>query len=194
MINKEYFFPTIIYVKDLPNAEKLNEGFTKHVIQWSHADKGLFKTNVKGWHSKTDMHTKPEYQPLVDQLIEMQKEIFKEEQLNKEPFLGNMWANINPPGAYNRPHLHPNTLFSGVYYIKAPEKSGALKIVDPRPGAQTIMPVRKPGTLPPQLWRDVNYRPVAGRIIMFPGWLWHEVETNMSKEVRISVSFNFVQK
>ena len=24
-------------------------------------DKGVSRTNVKGWHSTTDMHTKPEY-------------------------------------------------------------------------------------------------------------------------------------
>ena len=38
--------------------------------------------------------------------------------------MGNMWANINPPGGYNMPHIHPNSHFSGVYYIKAPKDSG----------------------------------------------------------------------
>ena len=74
------------------------------------------------------------------------------------------------------------------------KNSGALKLIDPRPGAQVIMPRRKPGELPPHFWRDVNYAPLDGRIIMFPAWIWHEVETNMSAELRISVSFNFIQK
>tara|TARA_R100000365_G_C2734396_1_gene64008 strand:+ start:72 stop:665 length:594 start_codon:yes stop_codon:yes gene_type:complete len=194
MINKEYFFPTCIYLKDIPNAEKFNEDLTKHIIEWKHADKGLNKTNMNGWHSQTDMHTKPEYQGLVKHLQEMQIEIFQEEHLESEPLLGNMWANVNPPGGYNRSHLHPNSFFSGVYYIKAPKNSGALKLIDPRPGAQVIMPRRKPGELPPHFWRDVNYAPLDGRIIMFPAWIWHEVETNMSAELRISVSFNFIQK
>ena len=124
----------------------------------------------------------------------LQREIFKEEHLESEPLLGNMWANVNPPGGYNRPHLHPNCLFSGVYYIKAPKNSGVLKLIDPRAGAQVVMPRRKPGELPPQFRRDVNYPPIDGRIIMFPAWMWHEVETNRSAEVRISVSFNFIQK
>ena len=38
----------------------------------------------------------------------MQDKIYEEEHLDSEPFLGNMWANVNPPGGYNRPHLHPN--------------------------------------------------------------------------------------
>jgi ectoine hydroxylase-related dioxygenase (phytanoyl-CoA dioxygenase family) len=31
-------------------------------------------------------------------------------------------------------------------------------------------------------------------LIMFPAWLWHCVEENKSNDVRISVSFNFVQE
>ena len=110
------------------------------------------------------------------------------------PVLGNMWANINYPGCSNRPHLHPNALFSGVYWIKTPVKSGNLMLYDPRPGIHTIMPNRKEGQLPSQLWREIHYEPVAGRIIMFPAWLWHEVRTNESNDTRISVSFNFLQR
>ena len=43
-----------------------------------------------------------------------------------------MWANINYPGNANRPHLHPNSLFSGVYWVKAPEKSGNLMLYEPK--------------------------------------------------------------
>ena len=194
MIHKEYFFPTCIYIKDLPEVKKFNEDLTQHIIEWKSVDEGLRKTNMKGWHRTTDMNTKPEYQILVKHLEEMQREIFQEENLESEPVLGNMWANVNPPGGYNRPHLHPNCLFSGVYYIKAPKDSGVLKLIDPRPGAQVVMPRRKEGKLPPQFWRDVNYPPIEGRILMFPAWMWHEVEINLSNEIRVSVSFNFIQK
>ena len=39
-----------------------------------------------------------------------------------------------------------------------------------------------------------SYEPLEGRIIMFPSWLWHCVEPNESNDIRISVSFNFLQK
>ena len=106
----------------------------------------------------------------------------------------NMWANINYPGGFNRPHLHPNSLFSGVYWIKAPEKSGDLMLYEPRPGVHTTMPNRKEGKLPPELWREIHYKPQAGVAIMFPSWLWHEVKHNESNDTRISVSFNFLQR
>jgi uncharacterized protein (TIGR02466 family) len=81
-----------------------------------------------GWHSTTDMHKNPEYQHLVDELHMAQEEIYEDECLDNEPFLGNMWANINYKDGFNRPHIHPNSLWSGVYYVKTPEKCGHLKI------------------------------------------------------------------
>jgi uncharacterized protein (TIGR02466 family) len=47
---------------------------------------------------------------------------------------------------------------------------------------------------PQDLWREAHYEPIAGRIIMFPAWLWHCVDPNESNDIRISVSFNFIQK
>jgi uncharacterized protein (TIGR02466 family) len=187
---KEQFFPTTVYGKDvqLDNAK-----LTQDIVNWSNQDRGLQKTNYKGWHSKTNMASKPEYQPLVNELMIMCKDVFKEEWLDREPILGNMWANINPKDGMNQPHIHPNSLFSGVYYVKSNPQAGRLKIYDPRPGAQIVMPARLEGQPPKHLWRDVNLDPVPGRIIMFPAWLWHSVEPNQSNDIRISVSFNFIQ-
>ena len=187
---REEFFPTSVFGKDI----KLdNNKLAQDIINWSNQDQGVKKTNYKGWHSTTDMALKPEYQNLVGELITMCKEVFKEEWLDREPVLGNMWANINPKDGMNQSHIHPNALFSGVYYVKSNPQAGRLRVYDPRPGAQIIMPIRKEGQPPKHLWRDVNIDPVPGRIIMFPAWLWHAVEPNQSNDLRISVSFNFVQ-
>ena len=190
----EYHFPTPIYIKDLPNVDQLNSYLEQKIIQWSQQDKGVSKTNAGGWHSATDMNQKEEYNVLTKELFNMQDEIFKKEFLTQKPVLGNMWAIINGPGNFNSPHLHPNALFSGVYWIKTPINSGNLMLYDPRPGVHTTMPNRKEGKLPPQLWREVHYEPKAGRCIMFPAWLWHEVQPNRSNDTRISVSFNFLQR
>ena len=193
-MNIEYFFPTPVYFKDLPNAEELNKYLEEHIVRWSKEDKGVSKTNAGGWHSATDMNQKEEYNVLTKELFAMQDEIYKKEFLDLKPVLGNMWANVNYAKCYNRPHLHPNSLFSGVYWVKAPKNSGNLMLYDPRPGVQMTMPNRKEGKLSTELWREVHYEPKAGRCIMFPSWLWHEVKPNKSNDIRISVSFNFLQK
>ena len=193
---KEQFFPTTIYAKDV---QLDNDLFTREVVRWSNEDKGIKRTNMNGWHSHTDMHKIPVFKPLVDELFKMQFEVFNEEFLDNEPILGNMWANINPPGGYNRAHLHPNCVWSGVYYVKTPKNCGGLKMKDPRTGAEMISPKLRerynhPDKMPERLWREVHYEPVAGRCIMFPAWLIHGVEPNESNDIRISVSFNFLQK
>ena len=132
----EKFFPTLIYGKDV---QLDNNKLAQDIINWSNQDKGLARTNYKGWHSTTDMGNKPEYQQLVTELLRMQKEIYDHEHIDRYARLGNMWANINPPGGMNQPHVHPNALFSGVYYVKSNIKSGRLKIYDPRPIVQTMM-------------------------------------------------------
>ena len=189
---KAAYFPTIIYAKDLQLDNRL---FEREVIEWSKKDKGVKRTNMIGWHSTTDMHKIPVFKPLVDELFKMQIEMYREEFLSREPIIGNMWANINPPGGYNRPHIHPNSHFSGVYYIKAPQNSGDIVFNDPRSGAHMIMPERIKDSKPPShLWREVRINPLEGRLIMFPSWLWHCVDPNESNDIRISVSFNFIQK
>ena len=186
----EGFFPTLIHGKDV----KLdNQQLANDIIAWSKQDKGVLKTNMNGWHSQTNMHEMPQFKLLVDELFKMQYEIYKQEWLDRDPKIGNMWANINYPGGYNRPHVHPNSLYSGVYYVKTPPNCGKIAFSDPRPGVQLKMPIRKEGRPPKHLWREVHLDAVEGRIIMFPAWLWHGVEPNQSNDIRISVSFNFIQ-
>ena len=190
---RELHFPTPVYIADIEHPT-LNQELEQDIVAWSKQDKGITRTNVQGWHSTTDMHEKPQFKKLVNMLYACQKTIYEQEHLDSEPYLGNMWANINPPGGMNRAHQHPNSLWSGVYYIKAPKNSGHLKIDDPRSSAAMVRPNQKKGPVPPRLYRETHYEPIAGRCIMFPSWLMHCVDPNNSNDIRISVSFNFLQK
>jgi uncharacterized protein (TIGR02466 family) len=192
-MHRDLYFPTPIYIADIKHPT-LNQELEKDIVEWSKKDKGVVKTNVQGWHSTTNMAELPQFKKLIDMLYACQKTIYDQEHLDSEPVLGNMWANINPPGGMNRAHQHPNSLWSGVYYIKAPKNSGDLKIDDPRSSAAMVRPNQKKGPMPARLYRETHYEPIAGRCIMFPSWLMHCVDPNRSNDIRISVSFNFLQK
>ena len=192
-MHRELHFPTPVYIADIEHPT-LNQELEQDIVAWSKQDKGVVRTNVQGWHSHTTMQDMPEYQKLVSMLYASQKTIYDQEHLDSEPVLGNMWANINPPGGMNRAHQHPNSLWSGVYYIKAPKNCGNLKIDDPRSVACMSRPRQKEGEKPARLFRETHYEPIAGRCIMFPSWLMHCVDPNNSNDIRISVSFNFLQK
>ena len=197
-MKREILFPTPIYTKELPDYKNLNQHLFKHIKAWSKQTPGEIKTNSGGgWHSETDMGVKPEYDGLIKELFIMVKEIFKDYGLEMPFFLGNMWANVNYPGAYNKGHLHPNSTLSGVYYVRVPKNSGRLYVEDPRAGPNHLAPRRLRG-LPRPLWRVVAYPPIEGQCMMFPAWLPHGVESNQTKTKgdkgwRVSVSFNFIQ-
>ena len=197
-MNREILFPTPIYFKMVPNPQKMNNYLFPLIKAWSKKDKSEKHTNAGGgWHSPTDMNNKKEYNPLTNELFTMQHEIFHDYGMEPKPGLGNMWANINYPGSYNKQHMHPNSQWSGVYYVKAPKNSGSLFVEDPRPGPNHLLPRRVKG-IPRALWHVVIYPAIEGQMVMFPAWLPHGVEMNESKEKeeqgwRVSVSFNFIQ-
>ena len=192
-MHRDLLFPTPVYIADIKHPT-LNQELERDIVAWSKQDKGIVRTNVQGWHSTTNMHERPEFKKLVNMLYDCQKTVYEQEYYESEPVLGNMWANINPPGGSNRAHQHPNSLWSGVYWIKTPKNCGQLKIDDPRSVACMTRPRQKDTKKPDRLWRETHYEPVAGRCIMFPSWLMHCVDPNESNDIRISVSFNFLQK
>ena len=82
---------------------------------------------------------------------------------------------------------------------RRPESGGKIEFIDPR----TVLIMNQPKyedkkKRPRECWTKVNYKPVAGRMIIFPAWLYHGVDTNMSKKKgragdRVIISFNINQ-
>ena len=56
----EGFFPTLIYAQDVNlNTQQL----ANDIVLWSKQDKGLKKTNVKGWNRKKTIQEIPQIKP-----------------------------------------------------------------------------------------------------------------------------------
>jgi uncharacterized protein (TIGR02466 family) len=100
------------------------------------------------------------------------------------------WANINPLGGQNSPHMHPNNFLSGVYYVSLPDDAGQITFSDPRPQAQMIMPKVKAWNK--YMGNEIKLDTKPGRFVMFPAWLTHSVQINRSEKHRISISFNIM--
>jgi len=112
--------------------------------------------------------------------------------------LANMWININNGPHYNQVHTHPGAVLSGAFYVKAPE--GAGRIVFHRDHASAFN-YASVGTMEDFatgqedaafMYNQFSYPPVENRLIMFPAWLPHSVETGEHEEERISISYNLV--
>ena len=98
------------------------------------------------------------------------------------------WGIINRKLASNSVHNHPNSILSGVYYLKTPENCGGIFFSDPRPASQMIVPP----SIEFNLWTfpKITYKAREGTMLIFPSWLLHGVEMNMSDEDRVCISFN----
>ena len=86
------------------------------------------------------------------------------------------------------PHSHPNSIWSGVYYLKTSEsksrRSGKLELIDPRGGVDYFVAPGRPFS------RSLFISPKAGMLVIFPSWLRHYVHPNSGSDVRISIPFN----
>ena len=192
MTKPNLIFPTPIWTIQLDNYKELNENMYNYIKSNQRKDEiGINKSNVKGWHSK-DFNLKDEdpqnfitfILPAIEQVMtDMNWE--KEKQIAK---INNMWAIINTGGSANLRHQHGNSTISGAYYVRAPINSGDIVFYDPRPAPVYYHPERKE---PNMLNATVNsIKPVEGGLVMFPSYLEHSVNPNLSKEERIVISFN----
>ena len=102
--------------------------------------------------------------------------------------INNMWAIINTGGSANLRHQHGNSTISGAYYVRAPKNSGDIVFYDPWPAPVYTYPK---SVNPNLLNAQVNgISPKEGALVLFPSYLDHSVNENLSNEERIVISFN----
>jgi uncharacterized protein (TIGR02466 family) len=108
----------------------------------------------------------------------------------KGTLLASAWATICRAGAYHAPHSHPDSAWSGVYYVDPGTDSadralsGVLEFLDPRAGVEAVSAPGDPYGEP------FRVRPQAGLLVVFPSWLYHWVHPYAGQTPRIAVSFN----
>ena len=95
----------------------------------------------------------------------------------------NMWFNINKKNDSNSSHFHPFSVYSGVYYLKAPENCGNIIFEAPNLDLLHYYNNGEGGIY--------SLPPVENTLYVFPSWLKHFVQPNQNEEEdRISISFN----
>ena len=192
MAKANLFFPTPVWAIQLENYKLVNEEMYSYIkIQQKIDGVGINKSNIKGWHSKDFNLSEKEPQNFISFMSSSIEQVMidmnwdKEKQLAK---IDNMWAIVNIGGSANLRHQHGNSTISGAYYVRAPENCGDIVFYDPRPAPVYSYPNAKQ---PNSLNAQVNaISPKEGALVLFPSYLDHSVNENLSKNERIVISFN----
>lgn len=185
-------FSTPLWAFVIDDHETLNAEMFNYIANLQIQDpKGLKRSNISGWHSNSfDMKNKSvlkffnSIQPNLNKAI---TDLGWNDPLN-EFKVTEAWSIINSKNSSNSRHIHSNNYISAAYYIKAPKNCGDIIFYDPR-DAKVI---RKPkGINGNSLNADVvNITPQEGLLVLFPSYLHHSVDENISGSERVVISFN----
>lgn len=191
-------FATPLSMYDLSGMDEVNRDITARLVAESASRPTINRSNVGGWHSQPDLATRPEasFRTLIQNIVARVRETV--DGLAKERGQGmpamrmgaHAWAMVMRDGDYTIPHDHAEAHWSTVYYPDAGDAdeaahpdSGLLALVDPRHGGRPM-----PGL--DLLGATFTARPQTGRLLVFPGWLYHYVNAYRGKRPRVAVSCN----
>ncbi len=192
MVKPNLFFPTPVWAYQLSRYEDINNDMYNYIKKkQSDDDRGINRSNIKGWHSRDFDLNENIPQKFINFISPMIEEVIKDmnwDNKNQLAKISNMWAIINIGGASNLRHQHGNSTISGAYYVRAPANCGDIIFYDPRPAPVFSHPNSvKPNNLNAQI---NSISPNEGALILFPSYLDHSVNANETEEERIVISFN----
>jgi uncharacterized protein (TIGR02466 family) len=186
-----------IYSILVKNFEIHQQALIDYFLEMRKTDKGVHKSNVNGWHSKenlfkdTNEHVQWMTKKIENIALTAAKHFHGESRTGK-PELAALWANISDSGCWNAPHQHLPADWSGVFYLSAES--------DQEPGANGVtdgdLMFINPLPMGPRFDRatSISYKPVNGKMLIFPAYATHMVAPHYQILPRISISFNLFWK
>lgn len=190
-------FSTPVLARTFPDHKSVNRGLSKLILDRANLSDGIVRSNVGSWHSDSDFlqWDNEGVRPLVNFFCRSVKSL-NDYAIGPELESGDMdasaWANVSHSGDYHQPHHHPESDWSGVYYVAdgvGPDdeigaRAGRIEMLDPRSGVSMLNTPGHP------FLGNLQFKPEAGLMLIFPSWLTHYVHPHGGSLARISVAFN----
>jgi hypothetical protein len=148
-------FPTLIGRFQVPDADAMNHDLRALILAEEAKYGSLGRSNIGGWHSRPDFLTRrdPAVSTLTTWLTWALRRMI-EASAGANSFQGTLsvsaWASLCRIGAYHAPHSHPDSAWSGAYYVDpgndSPDRplSGVLEFLDPRAGVEAVTALGDP--------------------------------------------------
>ena len=181
-------FRSDIFVKENVGTEDQREDLKKQILHAKENDIGTQGGSNHGcWRSNATYDMEwlyDEMRKLSDHANRIYFEddpVFKSfvEDCKNRDF--NIWTNVNEVGSKNVLHTHTNDAWAGIYYLQA-EGTGNLVFTNPANLLLQCNP-KSPYT------RKTGIKPEDGMLVIWPGWVPHEVLENKSNKQRINIAW-----
>ena len=183
-------FKTPLFTCNLDSTRHMVPKLKQYAYQQEKYKSGRNVSNVGGHQTPfITIEKEPLYKELINLLIPQIRDVIYgfNYHPHKQITILQCWININRKGHLNLPHIHTNTDFAGVYFIKT--------------DSNTAIGFNNPDNMIRQYehrYTDYNeynseqhaYWPKDNDFIMFPSHIEHFVEENKTDIPRISLAFN----
>ena len=183
-------FKTPLFTCNLDSTRHMVPKLEQYAYQQEKHKPGRHVSNIGGYQTPyISIEEEPLYKELIDLLIPKIRSVIytMNYHSHKQITILQCWVNINRKGHLNLPHIHSNTDFAGVYFIKTDSNI-------PIGFRNSDLMVREYH----YRYTDYNeynaenhiYYPKDNDFIMFPSHIEHWVDENTTDIPRISLSFN----
>lgn len=190
-------FPTTIQITDIENSSALNAKLCKGTYDLMKSQPNTkpgswacnVYTTILSGQRLTDVEP---FSPLKDIILEETNKFARELKfdVDNHPLrINECWVNVYGKGHSQEVHCHPNHIFSGIYYPKAPQGCGEVVFHSHLVDQMLEPPVTEPTAINTPTFR---VQPVPGRLVLFRSWLRHSVMPTDVEDDRISIAFNVV--
>lgn len=190
MIIIENWFSTQLFVTDasseLSLAKKACTGLnTRDAVQ----QYAISNNGITTYPNDSVIRT-PEYAPILLKIEQLISEVAVTQMIDMSTHrvcISEIWANEMLEGSEHAIHSHVPSHYSGCFYVDCPDDSAPTRFYNP------IFHLTLCAALPVN--NSVNYGWVdvpasEGKVVIWNGWLAHNVPVNQSKTPRRTISFN----
>jgi len=181
-----------VWINEINNSESINTELKNYIYKKKEKNpEGTKKSNVNGWHSDEFDLKNENLKNFISEISKNIGSAIKDMDWDLETQIvkiTSMWSIINNKDAFNEKHHHGNSALSAAYYVKAEQNAGNIVFYDPRQANVFHHPTSKQVNSVNAQVQSVT--PKAGTLVLFPSYLEHKVNPNLSNEERIVISFN----
>lgn len=196
-------FPIKIYEVEFPNYEEIQQSLLEEVTGYFDVDREQYSNHrlfrgalslegTKDFEIR-DLHKKLKHQEVVEFIRTHIKQYSKEMGFHPDfdPDIIHMWANLSPKGGFIIQHNHSPFEIAGTFYVNALPEMGGLALVNPNEMILGRLPFysnneSKQG----RYFFDHRVEQKPGKLVLFPGWLYHKTIPNPCDTERVVLGIN----